>query len=147
MHVKNVMTHCAVTMPKDSTLAEVTRVLLKHHLNGVPIVDSENKLLGIITRADIFRRILPGYDEICREGTNLDFAQIEERANQAAQLKVDEAMSCPVITVDEETPVIKAGSLMLLKGIKQFPVVRSGKIIGMVTLTDVIEELMLWRRQ
>ena len=102
MHVKDVMTHCAVTMPKDSTLAEVTRVLLKHHLNGVPIVDSENKLLGIITRAHIFRRILPGYDEICREGTNLDFAQIEERANQAAQLKVDETMSCPVITVDEE---------------------------------------------
>jgi len=44
MHLKDIMTQCAVTMPKNATLTEVTRVLLKHHLNGVPIVDSESKL-------------------------------------------------------------------------------------------------------
>ena len=109
----------------------------------MPVVDDDRRLLGIITQADIFRTILPSYDEIYREKIPWDLEQVEERAREAAERKVEEVMSRPVITAEEDTPVLKAGSTLLLKRIKQLPVLRKERLIGMVTLTDIIEALIL----
>ncbi|MDY6845306.1 MAG: CBS domain-containing protein [Thermodesulfobacteriota bacterium] len=143
MKVKDIMTRSLIRTKTGYTINDICRFLLKHHLNSMPVVDNDRKILGIITKADIFRAILPSYDEIYCETCAMDFEQIEERAHRAAQRKVEDVMTSPVITVTEDTPVVKVGSMMLLKGIKQIPVVKNEKLIGMVTLTDVIEGLII----
>jgi len=51
-------------------------------------------------------------------------------------------MGTPPITITSDTPIVKAGSLMILKGIKQLPVVDNGRLSGIVTLTDIINYIM-----
>ena len=143
MKVKDIMTKNPVKTEAGCTLREISRFLIKHHLNGMPVVGDDRRLLGIITRADIFRTLLPSYDEIYQEKIPWDLEQVEERAREAAKRKVEEVMSRSVITVEEDTPVLKAGSTLLLKRIKQLPVLRKERLIGMVTLTDIIEALIL----
>ena len=143
MKVKDIMTKSLVKTKTGYTIREVSRFLLKHHLNSMPVVDDENRLLGIITQADIFRATLLSYEDICKEGIYMEFEEIEERAGESARKKVEEVMNKPVVTVKEDTSVVKAGSTLLLRGIKQLPVVRDEKLVGIVTLTDVIEALII----
>ena len=143
MKVKDIMTKSLVRTESSQTLKETSRFLLKHHLNSMPVLDKDGRLLGIITQADIYRAVLPSYDEIYKRETYLGFDEIEQRANDAAQRKVGEVISRSVLTVEEDTPVVEAGSMLLQKGIKQLPVVRKEKVVVMVTLTDVIESLII----
>jgi len=143
MKVKDVMTRNIFSTTTDPTLKAISRFLLKHHLNGVPVVDKDGGLLGIITHADIFRAILPSYAEIYKKDAPTDFEEIEGRAKAAARRQVEEVMSNAVITVEEDTPVVRVGSILLLRGIKQLPVVRKERVTGVVTLTDVIQSLII----
>ena len=143
MKVKEIMTMGAVRTRRGYNLRDTSRFMLKHRLNSLPVVDDEDKVIGIITQADIFRTILPSYDETHEEEAFLNFDQIEKRAEDAAMRKVEDVMSTPAITVDEDTPVVKAGSIMLLKGIKQLPVLRGERPVGVVTFTDILEALIV----
>lgn len=142
MKVKEIMTSSIFSVHTSHSIKEVSRFLLKHHLNSMPVVDHNSNLLGIITLADIFRALLPSQAELFREEP-WNFEKIEERAKEIADRKVDKVMSSPTITVTEDTSVVQAGSTLLLKGIKQLPVVRDGELVGIVTLTDIVEALII----
>jgi CBS domain-containing protein len=143
MQVKDIMTRNPLKIERSCTIKEVSRVLLENGLNSVPVVDRNYRVLGIITRADIFRTILSSYDKLHSKESYWDFEKIEKGARDASQREVEEVMSKPVITLEEDTPVVRAGSIMLVKGIKQLPVVSGEKLTGMVTLTDIIEALIV----
>jgi len=143
MKVKDIMSRSLVRTGPGYTIKEVGRFLLKHRVNSMPVVDNQDRLLGIITQADIFRTILPSQDELFREKKYWDFEKIEERSQGVAKMKVEKVMSKSVITVEEDTPVVQAGSTMLLKKIKQLPVVKGEKLTGIVTLADIIEALII----
>jgi CBS domain-containing protein len=143
MKVKDIMSRSLAKTGPGDTLKEVGRFLLKHRLNSMPVVGQNDRLLGIITQADLFRTILPSQDELFREEGHWDFEKIEARANGVVGMKVENVMSKPVITVKEDTPVVKAGSTMLLKKIKQLPVVKGERLTGIVTLADIIEALII----
>lgn len=70
------------------------------------------------------------------------FEGIEVRAHQLDDLKVRALMGTPPITITSDTPIVKAGSLMILRGIKQLPVVDNDRLSGIITLTDIIT--ILW---
>jgi tRNA nucleotidyltransferase (CCA-adding enzyme) len=62
----------------------------------------------------------------------------EERAHKLYDLKVSALMGTPPIIITSDTPIVKAGSLLILKRVKQVPVVDNGRLSGIVTLTDII---------
>jgi CBS domain-containing protein len=93
----------------------------------------------VITKADIFKAILPGYSDIMEDERHMaSFDYIEERAHKLYDLKVRALMGTPPITITSDTPIVKAGSLMILRRVKQLPVVDNGRLSGIVTLTDII---------
>jgi len=97
---------------------------------------------GVITKADIFKAILPSYAEIMEDERHIaSFEYIEERTHKLYDLKVRTLMGTPPITITSETPVVKAGSLMILKRVKQLPVVDNARFSGIVTLTDIINAI------
>ena len=108
MQVRDIMTRNPFKIERSCTIKEVSQILLEHGLNSVPVVDRNYRLLGIITRADIFRTILSSYDKLHSEESYWDFEKIEKGAKEAGQLKVEEVMSKPVITVEENIPVVRA---------------------------------------
>jgi len=142
MKVKDIMSRGPLRVEKGYSLKEVSRIMLKGHVNGVPVVDPKGRVLGMVTQADVFRTLLPSYEDVYK-GEKPHYDEVEEGAVEASKKKVEKVMHRPVVTVDEDTPVIRAGSLMLLKGIKQLPVVKDDALVGIVTFTDIIEALII----
>jgi CBS domain-containing protein len=168
MKTAEIMTKQVYTIGPEQTLKDCAHILKEHHVNGLVVLNGET-IVGVITKADIFKAILlnglvvldggmvagvistaeiskailPGYpDVIDGERRMASFERIEERAHQLDNLKVRAIMGTPPITITSDTPIVKAGSLMIIKGIKQLPVVDNGRLSGIVTLTDIINYIM-----
>jgi CBS domain-containing protein len=142
MKIADIMTREVYTIGLDSTLKECAEVLEKHRVNGLVVVEKE-KVVGVITKDDIFKAILPRYPDIIEEERYVsDLEYVEERAQKLFEMKVKDIMGTPPITVNSNMPIVKAGSTMILRRVKQVPVVDKGKLVGIVTLTDVINNLI-----
>jgi len=142
MKVKEIMKSPVVTVNKDVTLKECGALLEKHAINGAPVVD-DGHVVGVITKADIFRSILPRYPDIFKDERHFMAVEyIEERIRKVMKIKVGELMGSPAMTLDQETAIVKAGSIMVLRKIKQMPVMKGDNLAGIVTLTDIFRKLM-----
>jgi len=138
MKTSDIMTKQVHTVGSGQTLKECAEILKQRRVNGLVVMDG-GTVAGVITKADIFKAILPGYADIMEDEKNIaSFENIEERAHKLYDLEVRALMGTPPITIPSDTPVMKAGSLMILKRIKQLPVVDNGILSGIVTLTDII---------
>ena len=142
MKVSEIMTKKVYTISPDSTLKECAEALNKNNINGLVVVEKE-KVVGVITRSDIFKAILPRYPDIIEEERYVsDLEYVEERANKLFEMSVKDIMGAPPITVNSDMPIVKAGSTMILRRVKQVPVVDKGKLVGVITLTDIINNLL-----
>lgn len=138
MKTAEIMTKHVHIIGPDQTLKECAEILKKEHVNGL-VVMKEGTVVGVITKTDIFKAILPSYADIMEDEHHIaSFEYIEERAHKLYDLKVQNLMGSPPITITSDMPIVKAGSLMILRRVKQLPVVDNGKLSGIVTLTDII---------
>ncbi len=138
MKIAEIMTKQVHTIGPDQTLKACAEILKKRHVNGLVVVEG-GAVKGVITKADIFKAILPSYSDILEdEGNIASFEYVEERAHKLYDLEVRSLMGTPPITITSDTPIVKAGSLMILRRVKQLPVVDNGRLSGIITLTDII---------
>jgi len=142
MKIEEIMKSPVITVEQDLTIDECSRILQKHDINGAPVVQ-DGRVVGVITRADIFRSVLPRYPDIYRDERHLsDFGYIETRIRKVKKIKVKEVMGAPAMTLDQDTSILKAGSVLTLRKIKQMPVMKDDKLVGIITLGDVFTNLM-----
>ena len=142
MKVGEIMTKEVYTIGPAQTLKECAEVMNKQHANGLVVME-DGKPIGVITKADIFKAILPRYPDIIEDERHMtDLEYIEERANKLYEMKVREIMGTPPITTSSDMPIIRAGSQMILRRVKQVPVVDKERLVGIITLTDIINHLL-----
>ncbi len=142
MKVSQIMTKEVHTVEPAQTLKECAEVMNKKRANGLVVVDN-GKVVGVITKADIFKAILPRYPDIIEDERHMtDLEYIEERAHKLYEVRVKEIMGTPPITVSSDAPVVRAGSQMILRRVKQVPVLDKNKLAGIITLTDIITYLL-----
>jgi len=116
--VRDVMTENVRTVRPNSTITEVVRKMNKFEVGSVVVVDGE-KPVGLITERDILRRVL-------------------EVTLAAEAMKAKEVMSSPLVTVEDEVTIEQAARIMADRRIKKLPVVKEGKLVGIVTSTDIV---------
>jgi CBS domain-containing protein len=142
MKLKEIMKYPVITVKSEATLKECGDLLQKHNINGAPVVDNDH-VVGVITRADIFRSVLPRYPEIYKDEQQfMDLAYIETRIDKVTKMKVSEVMASPAMTLDKETSVLKAGSILTLRRIKQMPVMEEDALVGIITLKDIFRHII-----
>jgi len=142
MKVKEIMTPAVVSVKENATLKEVNSYLAQHNVSGLPVIDDDLKVVGVITEGDLIRAMLPTYGEITDEESFMQNAEtIESKALEAAKIKVKDVMSKPAVTIDENSPIMKAGSIMLAKQIKRLPVTRDGRLVGIISRVNIIGQL------
>jgi CBS domain-containing protein len=138
MKISEIMSRNVQTTTPDATLKESLDLLVKERLNGLVVVKG-GEVVGVVTKADIFRAVLPTQAEISEDELLMkDLEYVEERIFNCLGAKVEKIMGTPVITVTGNLPIIKAGSIMVLRKIKQVPVVDDGALVGIVTLSDIL---------
>jgi len=142
MKVVEIMTKDVHTIGPDQTLKICAETMNKHKANGLVVMD-DGKVVGVITKADIFKAVLPRYPDIIEDERHMtDLEYIEERAHKLYEMQVKEIMGTPPITVSSDMPIVKAGSTMILRRVKQVPVLDKDRLVGIITLTDIITALL-----
>ncbi len=140
MLAKDIMTKNVITVKENTPVREVIRILLENRISGVPVVDKENNLIGIISEADLIykeKSLLPitSYHENHKKFMNAYRKSLAKTAG--------EIMTKDVITVSEETTVEEIATLMLEKWIKRVPVVKDRKVVGIISRPDIMRTISI----
>jgi CBS domain-containing protein len=143
MQASDVMTTNVVTVRPETRVDEIARLLLERRISGVPVIDADGRLVGIVTESDLMRRPELGTER--HRGWWLRMFQ-DPRARAAEYVRAhgsraEEVMTRDVITVTEEIPVGEIARLLEEHRIKRVPVVRGGQVIGIVSRANLLQGL------
>ncbi len=132
-----VMTQPVVTVSPDTTVSEIARILVERHISGVPVVNNDGAILGIVSEADLLLKEMTVDDLV--SPSRFRRTQAEEETRRYRGRDARDIMSGEPITATEETTVRQLAVLMTRRGINRVPIVRNGKIAGLVTRNDVLK--------
>ena len=138
MKVRNVMKKNVSVVMVGSSYEEAASIMYANGYSGLPVVDRRMNLVGIVSEKDLFRALYPRYDEIAlRPDEFRDPRALESEIEKLRTSLVEEHMQRSVITIHPDADIMHAGGLMLAHGIHRLPVVEKGKLIGIVTRTEI----------
>jgi CBS domain-containing protein len=119
MKVEDVMSREVVTVPPGASLKQAAHLFIEHRVSGLPVVDNDKHVLGVISETDVLAK------------------EAEGQAKADAHL-VGEAMTSPAVTIEADRPLGAAAKLILEERVNRLPVVENGKLVGIVTRADLV---------
>jgi CBS domain-containing protein len=148
MQAKDVMVSPAITVGPDASVAETADILLENRISAVPVVNEKGALVGIVSEGDLIRRAEIGTDrrrswwlELLASNNTIAMEYVKSHAS-----KVSDIMTTWPITVGEETPLAEIADLLETRQIKRVPVVRDGKVVGIVSRANLLQAFAAMRR-
>lgn len=147
MEAKDVMTTQVITISPEAKIEEVAELLLSSHISAMPVVDDENKIVGIISEGDLLHRHETGTERHRSWWLSL-IAAPEERARDYVKSHgrlAKDVMTANVVSVSEHTSLSDVAELLEKKGIKRVPVTRDGTLIGIVSRANLLQGLVARR--
>jgi CBS domain-containing protein len=143
MKAADIMTLGAATIRGDASISEAARMLLQYGISGLPVLDSANRLVGIITEGDFLRHVgagSPGHRPRWLEFL-LSPGRLAEDYVHSHSRKVEDVMTRQVVTVTEDTSIDEIVRLMERHRIKRVPVMRENYVVGIVSRANLIRGL------
>ncbi|MDE2285479.1 MAG: CBS domain-containing protein [Hyphomicrobiales bacterium] len=144
MRVSDVMTRNVVSIRPDDTILKAVRLMLQNRISGLPVVDADGSLVGMITEGDFLRR--NEIDTERRRPKWIEFVlgpgRIAGEYVLASGRKVEEVMTAEPITVGEDVSLAAVVELMERNSIKRLPVLRDGKIVGIISRANLMRALV-----
>ncbi len=143
MKAADVMVKDVVTVKPDSSVDEAIKLLVEHDFSALPVVDETGQVVGIISEADLMRRTEIGTEKHRQWWMEAitPAATIAHEFAKAHGQRVHEVMSKHVISAGEDTPLGEIATLLERHRIKRLPILRDGKITGMVSRANLIQAL------
>lgn len=144
MLAKEIMNREVIVVKEEDTIEDVIKLLLEHNISGIPVVDDQRRVIGIVTEGDIIYRSkklqIPTYFTILDSYIFLESTKnFEKDLKKMAAYKVSEVMTKKVITVEQDEKIEEIATLMTTKRINRIPIVDNGKIVGIVSRRDIIQ--------
>ena len=144
MQAIKVMTRTVVTVPADATVWAAADILLGARVSAAPVVDADGRMLGIVSEADLMNRpelgTVPSRSWLQRLLT--DEAVLARDYLRSHSHRVVDVMTRKVVSVEERTDLKEIAALMQKHGIKRVPVVRDGKVVGIVSRANLLQGLL-----
>ncbi len=147
MKAKDIMTREVITVREEDTIEEVVKLVLENRISGVPVINDENEVVGIITEADLIYRekdiSIPTFLPLFEGFIFLDsIKKFEDKLRKKAAYKVKNAMTTPVITVNQNEDVHRIANIMLSKRVNRVPVIDDeGKLVGIITRSNILSSI------
>lgn len=144
MRVRDVMTANVISISAQATILEAARTMLRNRISGLPVVDAEERLIGMVTEGDFLRRSEIGTER--RRPKWLEFVlgpgRMAEEYVHVAGRKVEDLMTRDPVVVGEDDDLHIIVELMERRHIKRLPVLRNGKIVGIVSRANLMRALV-----
>ncbi len=142
LKAKDIMTKDVITVLPDATVEELGRLFIEKQISGAPVVDTAGKLLGVVTENDLIsknsRLHIPTVLRLFDAFIPLGAGKLEREMRKMTASTVSEVCVKRVVTIDEETPIDEIATIMNEKKIHLLPVVKAGRIVGIIGKKDLI---------
>jgi CBS-domain-containing membrane protein len=136
----DVMTERVIFVKRDTPSEEVAHTMATHGISGVPVVESENKVIGVISEKDFLFHMGSQDTTSFMEVVAHCLSNKECVAISMRQQKAEQIMTSPAITVRKDVSVSKIAMLFTEKNINRVPVTdREGKLLGIVARADIVQ--------
>jgi CBS domain-containing protein len=146
MKAREIMNSAVVAVRPDTLISDVAKTLREHRISAVPVIDEPGSPVGMISEGDLIGRAqadrearLDWWLTLLAEGEALNpefLASIH-----APDRRARDVMTAPVVTVGEETEIDAIARLLTAHRIKRVPVLRDGRIVGIVSRADLVRAL------
>jgi CBS domain-containing protein len=146
LKVRDIMQAEVVTVGPQTTVRDLASILAQHKISGMPVVDAQGKVLGMVSEADVILQDaefhFPYYIQFLESVIYLQsMAKFEERFRKAFGTKVSEVMSTDVVEISPEASIYDAATLMADHKVNRLPVVEDDRLVGIVTRGDIVQAI------
>lgn len=143
--VKDVMTKDVITIKSGATVEELARLLIKHKISGVPVVDDDNQLIGVVTENDLIsqnkRLHIPTVIRLFDAFILLGSGRMEEEIKKMAATTVDDICVKKIVSITEDASLEEVATIMAEKNIHLIPVLRDRTVVGIVGKADIVKAM------
>ena len=149
MRAHQIMTHSVITITPDATILEAAKTMLRHHVSGLPVVNTAGTLVGIVSEGDFVRR-----NEIGTQRKRGRWLKFLLGAGSAATdyvheygRKISDVMTSEPLTVTENAMLEEIVTLMETNGVKRLPVMNGDKLVGIVSRANLLQAVASLARE
>ena len=145
---RDVMVKKVTTINKNASVAELSELLIKNKISGVPVVDDSGKLVGIATEGDLIVRDadlhFPRYFKLLDSIIYLEsLNKFKRNLRKYLGTKVEDVMTSKVKIVKEDTPVNVVANIMIRDNVNRVPVLdNDGNLVGIITRADIVKSMI-----
>jgi CBS domain-containing protein len=141
---KDIMTRDVLVVKPDTTIEELSSLLVNNEISGVPVVDDSGALYGIVTENDLISRNkrlhIPTVVSFLDAAIYLESSKkFEQEVKRLTATRVGDICSRKVVTISEDTTVIDIAEIMSEKKVDLLPVLKAGKVVGIVGKRDMVK--------
>ncbi len=143
MQAQDIMTRNVVSAAADTTIEQVTALMMENHISAVPILDNDGSIIGLVSEGDLMRRV-EGSGKTNKSWWLSLFSGSDNTAQDFIAMRgrhAGDIMTRNVEVVSPETPVADIARLLEKKRIKRVPVIDDGKMVGIVSRANLLQAL------
>ncbi|MBK7142298.1 MAG: CBS domain-containing protein [bacterium] len=141
--VKDVMRHAVASVTPDDTLKEVANQMFRNRLSALAVVDTKNKLLGVINDRDLIKVALPDYKALI---SNLNYSMevepFEELLKQEDKIKVSQLYRDDYETTTPDTRIVEVAAMMIFKDLRRVFVLQGEQLVGVLLRKDIVNMII-----
>ena len=142
---KDIMTKEVITIKPEATVKELAKLLTDNKISGVPVVDEDGNIAGIVTENDLISRNkrlhIPTVLRLFDAYFVLGSGKVEEEMKKMAASRVDGICTKEVISISEDTTLQEIATIMSEKNIHLLPVLKNKSVIGIVGKADIVRAM------
>ena len=141
---RDIMSRDVVTVKPETSIEELSALLVENEISGVPVVDDAGSLFGIVTENDLISRNkrlhIPTVVSFLDAAIYLESSRkFEDEVRRVAATKVGDICSRKVVTIAEDFTVVDIATIMTEKKVHLLPVIKEGKVVGIVGKRDMVK--------
>ncbi len=147
MKAKTIMNKDVITVMPQDTVTNLVKLLLDNRISGVPVIDEDKKVVGIVSETDLIypekSLHMPAFIPILDSIVFLEgFKEMEKEIKKMAAYRVEDIMVKDVITVNEDSEIQEIVNIMINRRINRIPVVNDeGKLVGIITRSNILKHI------
>jgi CBS domain-containing protein len=149
MKARDVMTSPVISVEPDASVLEAVRIMLQRHISGLPVIDKEGRLVGMVTEGDFLRRAETGTQR--RRPRWLEYllgpGRLADEYTHSHGRRIHEIMTADPLTVGEDTPLDEIVRTMEKRRVKRLPVLRGDAVVGIVSRANLVHALAALARE
>lgn len=141
--VKDIMMSPVVTISEETPLGEAVALMHDSCISGLPVVDSQGDLVGLVTEYDVIQAMMPrNTDFLLCDTIETRIEALQSRFYQMAEQPVSSIMAKNVTTIADHETILDAAGVVLVRRFKRVPVTRNGKPVGIVSRVDILKAML-----